>query len=180
MTKHLKLASLSISALLLFVSAVSAQVPYPSLAFTRESNSEGSTDYVLRPKVEEIQKKAGGVDKPYQIVGVLARPAKAMAVLLFLNAQKEIQFDPQANSRVVITVDGVELPRLQYELTATTDSDVIKLQIANVMIPLKDLQRIAKGASVTLKIGSVVHQIEKDNLSALRYLTAEIEKDLAK
>lgn len=165
---------------LVIVPTASGQTPYPSLAFTRESNTEGSTDYVLKPKVEEIQKKAGGVDKPYQIVGVVARPAKEMAVLLFVNGQKEIQFHPEANANVVITVDAISLPTLQYQLAATNESDPIKLQIANVLIPLKDLQRIAKATSVTLKVGSVVHQMEKDNLSALRYLTTEIEKDLAK
>lgn len=180
MTRLMKLTALATFGLLLFVSAASAQSPYPSLSFAREPNTEGSTDYVLKPEIEEVQKRVGGNDKPYQLVGAVARPAKQAAVLLFVNGQKEIQFRPETDTSVVITVDSVDLPATKYELAATSDKDLIKLQIANVLISLTDLQRIAKAGSVALRFGPVTYRMDKDNLNALRYLTSEIEKDLPK
>ena len=180
MTRLIKLVALSAFLLPVFVSAASAQSPYPSLEFAREPNTQGTMDYVLKPVVDELQKKLGGDDKPYQIVGVVARPANKSAVLLLVNGQKELQFLPEGDTSAVITVDSVELPRLKYELAATNDKHVIKLQIANVLISLSDLQRIAKGSSVALKFGPVTHKMDKENLSAFRYLTSEIEKDLTK
>lgn len=164
-------------ALLFFVSVAAVQTPYPSLSFAREPNTEGTTDYVLRPVVGEIQKKVGGDDKPYQIVGAVARPAKEAAILLFVNAQKEIQFRPETNRSVIITVDAVDIDNLEYDVAATNESEPIKLQIANSLVALKDLKRIAKSDSVLLKLGPVLHRIDKDNLSALRHLVSEMEKD---
>lgn len=179
MTRITKLATLTFAVLLL-VSAASAQSPYPSLAFAREPNTEGSTDYVLRPMIEEIQKRVGGSDKPYQIVGAVARPSKQLAVLLFVNGQKEIQFRPDTDTNVVITIDSLNIKDLTYQIAASNESESIKLQIANVLITLKDLQRIAKGKDVAVKFGPVVYHLDSDNLNAFRFLSAEIEKDLNK
>jgi hypothetical protein len=178
MPRLMKLTPLLIFAcLLLFVSAAAGQTGYPSLPFARETNAEGTTDYVLKPVVEEIYKKVGGKDKPYQLVGAVARPSKQAAVLLFLNGQTELQFRPETDKNVIITVDSAEISNLKYEVVATEESEVVKLQIANVLISLKDLQRIAKASSVSLKLGPVSHRLAQDNHNALRYLVSEIEKD---
>jgi hypothetical protein len=164
-------------ALLVLVPAAAGQSPYPSLSFARESNSEGSTDYVLKPETDEIHKRLGGEDKPYRIVGALARPSKSAAVLLFVNSQKDFQLDQQADKSVVITVDAVDIQNLKYEMAAKDDYATGKIEIGNVLIKLDDLRKIAKGGSVTLKLGAVVHQLDRDNLTALRYLVSEIEED---
>ena len=163
----------------LVVTTAHAQTPYPSLAFARETNGEGTTDYVLRPMVEEIHKRAGGYDKPFQIVGAVARPSKQAAVLLFTNGQKELQLDTQLDTSVVITVDSVDIGNLKYELAAknTDPTRLIKLEIANVLITLSDLQKIGNANSVVLKFGAVVYQLDKENREAFRYLVDEIEKD---
>src|SRR5688572_1654700 len=177
MTKPMKLTHLLIFAcVLLFVSTAAGQTGYPSLPFARETNAEGTTDYVLKPVIEEIYKKVGK-DKPYQLVGAVARPSKKAAVLLFLNGQTELQFRPETDKSVIITVDSAEISNLKYEVVATEESEVMKLQIANILISLKDLQRIANGSSVSFKLGPVSHRLAQDNHNALRYLVSEIEKD---
>jgi hypothetical protein len=180
MNKSPRSSVLALLALLVFfATAAHAQTPYPSLAFAREKNSEGTTDYVLRPIVEEIHKSVGGSDKPFQIVGVVARPSKEAAVLLFANAQKELQLYTQADTSVVITIDSVALGNLKYELAAKNEDPTrtVKLEIANVLITLRDLQKISSANSVVVKFGAVVYQLDKENREALRYLVAEIEKD---
>lgn len=164
-------------ALLFLVQLTAAQSPYPSLSFGREQNNEGSTDYLLRPEVEEIHKRVGGPDKPYRIVGALARPAKEAAVLLFTNFQKDFELDKQTDKSVIITVDSVDIGNLKYEMAAKNDDPPLKLEIGNVLISLADLRRIAKGGSVTMKLGAVVHQLDRDNLTAIKYLVSEIDKD---
>jgi hypothetical protein len=168
-------------ALLFFVSAAHAQTPYPSLAFTREPNNEGSTDYLLKPDVDEIARRVGDA-KPFQIIGVVARPTKPAAVLLFVNAQKELQLHAQTDMSVVITADSVEIRNLTYELVAKNESetDPLKLEIANVLINWKDFLTIARANSVLVKYGSVTYQLDKDNINALHYFLAEIEKDQKK
>jgi hypothetical protein len=172
-----QLTPLATLALMLLVQAVAAQSPYPSLSFGREPNKEDTTDYLLQPQVEEIHKRVGGPHKPYRIVGVLARPSKQLAVLLFVNSHNEYQLDQQTDKNVVISIDTEEIQSLSYEMAAKNADGPLKLEIGNVLIKLDDLRRIAKATSVTLKLGAVVHQLDRDNLMALKYLVGEIDKD---
>jgi hypothetical protein len=172
----LKASLLFTISLFSFVSTVRAQAPYPSLGFTRETNTENTFDYVLKPNADEIHKRIGGSDKPYRIVGAVARPAKRIAVLLFVNAQAEYQLEPHDNS-VTIIVDSISIPNLTYEVAVKKEYPPIKLEIVNILIDLDAFKRIAKGTSVTMRLGSVAHQLDKDNLDALRHLVKEVEKD---
>lgn len=167
----------TVVAQLVLVQLAAAQSPYPSLSFARESNTEKTTDYVLKPEVEEIQRRLGGADKPYRIVGALARPSKQLAVLLFVNSQKDLQLGTQTDKAVIITVDKVSLSDLTYEVAAKEEYQNYKLEIGNILIRLDDLRKVARGNSVTMKLGTVVHQLDSDNLTALRYLISEIDKD---
>jgi len=168
---------LIVVALVVLVPSAAAQSTYPSLPFARESNDENTTDYVLKPEVEEIQKRLGGPDKPYRIVGVVARPSSRLAVLLFVNSQKAFQLETQADKAVVITVDNSNISNLTYEVAAKDDHADYKLEIGNILMSLDDLRKVAKGKTVSVKLGAVIHELDSDNLSALRYLMSEIEKD---
>ena len=172
-----KYGLLAVAALLLITSIAAAQSPYPSLSFAREANNEGTTDYVLKPETEEISKRLGGSDKPYRIVGALARPSKRLAVLLFVNSQQTFQLEPQLDKSVVITVDALDIADLKYEIAAKEESPNGKIEIGNVLIKLEDLRKVATGSSVKIKLGAVVHQLDRDNLTALKYMVGEIEKD---
>lgn len=162
--------------LLLITPIAAAQSPYPSLSFARESNNEGTTDYVLKPETAEIGKRLGGLDKPYRIVGALARPSKRLAVLLFVNSQQTFQLE-QSDKSVMITVDAVDIADLKYEIAAKEESPNGKIEIGNVLIKLDDLRKVATGSSVKIKLGALVHQLDRDNLTALRYMVGEIDKD---
>src|SRR5688572_19346583 len=167
----------TVVALLVLVPSAAAQSTYPSLPFARESNDENTTDYVLKPEVDEIQKRLGGPDKPYRIVGVVARPSSRLAVLMFVNSRKAFQLETQADKAVVITVDDSNISNLTYEVAAKDEQPDYKLEIGNVLMSLDDLRKVAKAKTVSMKLGAVVHQLDSDNLSALRYLMSEIEKD---
>ena len=177
MKPFIRILFLTVVALVVLVPPAAAQSTYPSLPFARESNDENTTDYVLKPEVEEIQKRLGGADKPYRIVGVVARPSKQLAVLLFVNSQKAFQLETQADKAVVITVDDANISNLTYEVAAKDEQPDYKLEIGNVLMSLDDLRKVAKAKIVSMKLGAVVHQLDSDNLSALRYLMSEIEKD---
>ncbi len=177
MKRLLQCGAFAILTFLLSATIAAAQSPYASLSFARETNDEGTTDYVLKPEIEEIVKRLGGVDKPYRIVGALARPSKRLAVLMVVNSQKDFQLDPQSDKSVVVTADGVEIKGLKYELASKKESAPLNIEIGNVLISLDDLRRIGKAAAVTVKLGVVVHGLDDDNLTAMRYLVAEIEKD---
>lgn len=169
--------SFAVVALVVLAPSAVAQSTYPSLPFARESNDQGTTDYVLKPEVDEIHKRLGGADKPYRIVGVVARPSKGLAVLMFVNSQKVFQLETQADKAVVITVDNSNISNLTYEVAAKQDHADYKLEIGNILMSLDDLRKVAKGKTVSMKLGTVVHQLDSDNLAALRYLISEIEND---
>ncbi len=158
--------------------AVHGQAPYPTLALSKEIDN-GATTYVLKPMAEEIQKKVGGPDRPYQIVGAVVRPTNKAAVLLFLNAQTDSQLFAQTDRSVIITADAIEFKYAKYEPAAKSESEtLIKLEIANVLISFDDFRNIAAAKSVTLKFGKVSYVVDKENLESLRYLATEIERDL--
>jgi hypothetical protein len=167
----------TVVSLVVFVPSAGAQSTYSSLPFARESNDQNTTDYVLKPEIDEIHKRLGGADKPYRIVGVVARPSNRLAVLMFVNSQKAFQLETQADKAVVITVDDSAISNLTYNVAAKQDHADYKLEIGNILMSLDDLRKIAKGKTVSMKLGAVVHQLDSDNLSALRYLMSEIEKD---
>lgn len=165
-------------ALLFLASAAAAQSPYPSLQFIREPNKAGSLDYVLKPIVDEIHKKIGGADKPYRILGAVARPDSQKAVLMFVNAQGAFQLNAEKDSSVVINADSLEIGNIKYELAARGDDKPgIKLEIANVLVTFSDFQKIARARSVMVNFGGVAYELDKENLNALRYMATEIEKD---
>ena len=167
----------TVVALVVLVPSAAAQSTYPSLPFARESNDQNTTDYVLKPDVDEIHKRLGGADKPYRIVGVVARPSNRLAVLMFVNSQKAFELETQADKAVVITVDNSNISNLTYNVAAKQDHADYKLEIGNILMSLEDLRKVAKGKTVSMELGAVVHQLDSDNLSALRYLISEIEKD---
>ena len=177
MKRFIRALLLTVVALVVLVPSAAAQSTYPSLPFARESNDQNTTDYVLKPEVDEIHKRLGGADKPYRIVGVVARPSNRLAVLMFVNSQKAFQLEIQADKAVVITVDNATISNLTYNVAAKQDHADYKLEIGNILMSLDDLRKVAKGKTVSLKLGAVVHQMDSDNLSALRYLMSEIEKD---
>lgn len=169
---------LTMLALVLSPFASQQQTLSSSFSFTREANKAGTTDYVLKPMIDEIHKKIGGADKPYQVLGAVARPTTDGAVLVFANAQTESQLYSQTNRGVSIKAGSLEVKNLEYELAAQSEDNApTKLEIANVLITFKDFQKIAGAKSVTVKFGSVAYQLDKDNLDALHYMAAEIEKD---
>ena len=73
--------------------------------------------------------------------------------------------------------DNTTISNLTYEVAAKQDHADYKLEIGNILVSLEDLRKVAKGKTVSMKLGAVVHQLDSDNLSALRYLVSEIEKD---
>ena len=168
---------LTVVALVVLVPSAAGQSTYPSLPFARETNDENTIDYVLTPEVDEIHKRLGGADKPYRIVGVVARPSNRLAVLMFVNSQKAFQLETQADKAVVITVDNTNISNLTYNIAAKQDHADYKLEIGNILMNLDDLRKVAKGKIVIMKLGAVVHQLDSENLSAMRYLVSEIEKD---
>lgn len=162
---------------LLVVSAVpaAAQAPYPTLSFEREQNKDGSVDYVLRPIISEIHKRFGD---NFRIVGVVARPAAKKAVLMLVNAQPQFQLDVQAVKSVVITADSAEIGNLTYDVVAKGKEDSpVKFEIGNTLMSLDNFEKIANANSVVVKFGTVIHQLDKENREALRFLVAQIHKD---
>ncbi|HEV2884141.1 MAG TPA: hypothetical protein VGW36_04750, partial [Pyrinomonadaceae bacterium] len=104
----MKLFCLLTLLLLMAPAAIGQSLP-PTFSVQKNTNQENSTDYVLRPVLEEVHKKAGGSDKPYRLLFALVRPGKASAVLMFANAHSEPQLSTQSDNSVKVKADSLEL-----------------------------------------------------------------------
>ncbi len=169
---------LTIFALLLFAPVFTPAQTLPStFTFARENADDGGILYSLSLNAGEIIKKRG-VNTPYQIVGAVARPDTGRAVIIFANAQKKFQLAAQRNKSVSIIADGEIIEDLEYEMAAQTEEDtVIKLEIGNTLMSYKEFEKVMNAGSVTVTYGAVSYRLDKDNIAALRYLAAQIEKD---
>jgi hypothetical protein len=179
--KHMKLILLTIFALLLFAPVFSSAQTLPSTyKFEREVSEDGGVLYSLTPVAAEIIRKKG-LETPYQIVGAVARLDTQKAVIIFANAQRKFQLATQSDKSVTIFADSATIDDLEYQMAAQSDGDtVIKLEIGNTVMTFAQFEKIMNADSVTVAYGAVSYKLDKENIQALHYFAAQIEKDRKK
>lgn len=172
---------LTIFALLVFAPVLtSAQTLPATFKYEREIAKDGGVVYSLSPVPSEIISRKGS-ETPYQIVGVVARLDTQRAVIMFANAQRRFQISTQSDKSVTIFADSETIDGLEYEIAAKDDRDVpIKLEIGNTVMTFAQFEKIMNANSVTVTYGAVSYKLDKENLQALRYFAAQINKDRKK
>jgi hypothetical protein len=154
-----------------------AQTLSSLFSFERKTADDGGIIYTLTPNAGDIIKKRG-LNSPYQMIGAVARPDTGKAVIIFANAQKQFQLAVQRNKSVSIIADGEIIEDLKYEMAAQSEGDtVIKLEIGNTVMSYREFEKMMNADSVTVTYGAVSYQLDKENLAALHYFAAQIEKD---
>lgn len=169
---------LTIFALLVFAPVFTSAQTLPStFTFARETTDDGGILYSLSMNAGEIIKKRG-VNSPYRIVGAVVRLDTQRAVILFANAQRQFQLANQRDKSVTIITDSEKIEGLEYKMAAQSEEDtVIKLEIGNTLMTYKEFEKIMNAGSVTVTYGAVSYQLDKENIQALQYFAAQIEKD---
>ena len=169
---------LTIFALLAFAPAfVSAQTLPSTFKYERKVSDDGGIVYTLTPLASEIIRRKG-LETPYQIVGAVARLDTQRAVIIFANAQRKFQLATQTDKSVTIFADSATIDDLEYQMAAKSDSDaVIKLEIGNTVMTFAQFEKIMNADAVTITYGAVSYRLDKENIQALHYFAAQIEKD---
>lgn len=172
---------LTIFALLLFAPVfTSAQTLPATYKFEREVSDDGGVVYSLTPVAAEIIRRKG-LETPYQIVGAVARLDTQRAVIIFANAQRKFQIATQSDKSVTIFADSETIEGLEYQMAAQSESDVvIKLEIGNTVMTFPQFEKIMNADNVTVTYGAVSYKLDKENIQALHYFAAQIEKDRKK
>lgn len=172
---------LTIFALLAFAPAfASAQTLPATFKYEREVSEDGGVVYTLTPVAEEIIRRKG-LETPYQIVGAVARLDTQKAVIIFANAQRRLQLTTQSDKSVTIFADSATIDDLEYQMAAQSGTDaVIKLEIGNTLMTFAQFEKIMNADSVTITYGAVSYRLDKENIEALHYFAAQIEKDSKK
>ena len=169
---------LTLFALLLFAPVFTSGQTLPStFKYEREVSKDGGIVYTLTPVASEIIRRKG-LETPYQIVGAVARLDTQKAVIIFANAQRKFQLATQSDKSVTIFADSTTIDELEYQMAAQSDSDaVIKLEIGNTLMTFAQFEKIMNANSVTVTYGAVSYRLDKENIQALHYFAAQIEKD---
>lgn len=179
--KNMKLIFLTIFALFLFAPVVTSAQSLPATyKFEREVSDDGGVVYSLTPVASEVIRKKGS-NSPYQMVGAVARLDTQRAVIIFANAQRKFQIATQSDKSVTIFADSATIEDLEYEMAAQSEGDTtIKLEIGNTVMTFAQFEKIMTAGAVTVTYGAVSYKLDRENIQALHYFAAQINKDRKK
>lgn len=172
----MKLFLILFAAFLFVPTLARAQTKLPrTYLFKKESSKYGSL-YHIEPTEFEGDEKS---ELPRRSLAATVMPGLHSGGLIFINTQKERQLSTQTDKSAVITYDSKQLKDLQFDDLGVDDTDetVIKTEGAALAIDLKDLLEIIKADRITATFGTVVYQLDEDNIAAFHYLAEQIEKD---
>ena len=113
----------------------------------------------------------------FQALGVIAQPAANKVGLTLINAQTQYQLHINQTKGAYITI-GTEVIHIPYyQVLQKRDIGKLKMETAAIKISNDILWKLVKADRVTVQCGMVIYELDQDNIDALKYLAAQIEKD---
>ncbi len=168
------------SFLLCVTLTTSAQELPVNFEFKRETGQvTGIPDFTLVPKAEGMEYDAMR-GSTFEALGALTQPERDKYGLLFFNAKKEFQLQLQKAKGVLLKIDGEEFKIPEYSTHLRTTLGLLRIEAALIVINQKIFDRLVKANDVIIRVGSVVYNLDQDNIDAFRYYAAEIEKDISR
>ena len=160
------------------VAATARVIELPSNFRYRRELGEvtGLPVYILMPEDEAMEADAqrGNV---FQALGVLAQPEANKVGLTLINAQTQYQLQINQTKGAYITI-GTEVIHIpDYQVLLKRDIGKLKMETAAIKISNDILWKLVKADRITVQCGMVVYELDQDNIDALKYLAAQIEKD---
>jgi hypothetical protein len=116
----------------------------------------------------------------FEALGALVQPERDKFGLLFYNVKKEYQLGQQKRKSVTLRIDGEEFIYDEYLVSEHQPLGSLKMEIAGVQINRTVFERLVKANDVFIRVDDARYSLDQDNIDALRYFGAEIEKDIAR
>lgn len=132
--------------------------------------------YILMPE-EEAMEADGEKGNVFQALGVIAQPAANKVGLTLVNAQTQYQLNINQTKGAYLTI-GTEVIHIpDYQVLLKRDVGKLKIETAAIKISNDILWKLVKADRITVQCGMVIYELDQDNIDALKYLAAQIEKD---
>ena len=157
------------------LSGPTARVELPSnFSYSRQLGEQtGLPYYTLMPDDEAMANDAAE-GKVFQALGVMVQPAMNKFGLALVNAQTQYQLHINKAKGAVITL-GQEVFRIpEYEIALRKEVGRLKFETAAIKISQELFTKLLKSDRVTIQCGSVIYELDQDNIEALKYLGQQI------
>ena len=160
--------------------AASAQALPPNFEFKRETGQETGVPYFYLVPREEAMSYDSMRGSTFEALGAMIQPERGKYGLLFYNAKPQLQLRKDDKRGVLLKVDGEEIKVESYAPMVSKDLGLLKLEMAAIVIDRATYSKIVKADDVFIRVGSVAYSLDQDNIDALRYFAAEVERDLTR
>jgi len=158
----------------------SAQTLPVNFEFKRETGQETGVPYFILTPREEAMSYDAERGSTFEALGMLTQPERDKFGLMFLNAKKDFQLQGQKDKGVLLRIDGEEFKIRDYKVVASKQVGLLRIESAVVAVDRKIFEKLVKANDVFIRVGVVAYSLDQDNIDALHYYGAEIEKDIAR
>lgn len=145
--------------------------------YVRELGKDtGLPIHTLTPDNEAMAAAAANGEE-FQALGVIAQPEANKVGLIFFNAarQYQLQISQAKGFHLIVEKEVFDIP--SYLLSEQREFGKLKFEMAGIQISTELLWKLVKAEHVTAQCGSVVYELDRDNIEALKYLATQMEKD---
>jgi hypothetical protein len=152
-----------------------ARIELPSnFSYRRQLGEQTGLPYYSLMPDDEAMANDAAEGKVFQALGVMAQPGMNIFGLALINAQTQYQLHINKAKGAVITV-GREVFRIpEYEIALRKEVGRLKFETAGIKISPDLFARLLKSDQITIQCGSVIYELDQDNIEALKYLGQQI------
>lgn len=148
-----------------------------NFSYSRELDKEkGMPAYTLMPDSTAMAEDAKD-GMVFQALGVMAQPEISKYTLALINAQMEYQLHRDQDKGAVIKIDQEVIRIPQYGLLLKKEIGLLKMETAAVTISKDVFAKLLKADRITIQCGSVIYELDRDNIEALKYLGQQISME---
>lgn len=165
----------------LSVTTLFAQVELPSnFTYSRATGQKsGIPGYMLGLASQSIEYDLIN-NNPFEALTGFMQPERDYYLLLFINCKPALSLRRNVSKGAALTIDGEKFEYKSYKIKTEMKRKPLRLgiEMAEFEISREVFVKLIKADDVTVRVGSVFYNLDKDNVDALRYLAAEINQDL--
>jgi hypothetical protein len=156
-------------------SGPTGRVELPSnFSYSRQLGEQTGLPYYSLMPDDEAMANDAAEGKVFQALGVMAQPAANKFGLALINAQTQYQLHINKTKGAIITV-GREVFRIpEYEIALMKEVGRLKFETAAIKISSELFAKLLKSDQVTIQCGSVIYELDQNNIDALKYLGQQI------
>ncbi len=146
--------------------------------YKRETGQDtGVPVFSLVPN-EEAMAYDGDHGNTFEAVGMLTQPEREKFGIVFINAKATAQLQGQKEKGVLLRIDGEEFKIADYTIVASETLGKLSVESAAITIDRNIFQKLVKADDIFIRVGVAMYSLDQDNIDALHYYGAEIERDL--